>query len=77
MIISIGVGNLVSPDELNGMASLDKSGNPLVYQVGSYAMLTTVQDQLSQVACEADVGRYGTLLFGAQLILLHESCIAT
>lgn len=52
LIISIGVGDKISKDELNGMASSGGDGQPLVFQVGSYAMLKQIQDSLARVACD-------------------------
>jgi len=51
LVVSIGVGNLTSQAELEGMASVGKSGKPIVFQVGSYDMLDLVNQQLAYVSC--------------------------
>jgi collagen type VI alpha len=52
LLISIGVGDKVSKDELDGIASVGGDGKPLVFQVGSYDMLIQIQDTLARVACD-------------------------
>jgi collagen type VI alpha len=52
LMISIGVGDKVSKDELEGIASVGGDGKPLVFQVGSYDMLIQIQDTLARVACD-------------------------
>lgn len=53
-LISIGVGNLTSQAELEGIASAGKDGKPLVLTVGSYETLDLVNQQLALVACNKD-----------------------
>jgi len=50
-VISIGVGNLTSQAELEGMASAGADGKPIVFQVGSYEALDLVNTKLAFVAC--------------------------
>lgn len=52
LLISIGVGDKISKDELNGIASPGGDGKPLVFQVGNYDMLSQIQDALARVACD-------------------------
>jgi len=54
IVISIGVGNLTSQAELEGIASSGKDGKPIVLQVGSYDTLTLVNERLANVACGKD-----------------------
>jgi len=51
LVVSIGVGNLTSQAELEGMASTGKDGKPTVFTVGSYQALDLVKNQLVHVAC--------------------------
>lgn len=53
-VISIGVGNLTSQAELEGMASVGKDGKPIVLQVGSYETLDLVNTKLAYVACDKE-----------------------
>lgn len=50
-VVSLGVGDKISKEELEGMASIGINGKPLVYQVGSYDMLANIQETLARVAC--------------------------
>jgi len=52
LVVSIGVGNLTSQAELEGMASTGKDGKPIVFTVGSYQALDLVKNQLANVACD-------------------------
>jgi len=54
LVVSIGVGNLTSKAELEGMASVGKDGKPIVFQVGSYEALDLVNTQLANVACDKE-----------------------
>jgi uncharacterized protein YegL len=54
MVISLGVGNKTSQEELEGMASVGKDGQPLVYQVGGYDMLNLVKEKLAHVTCAVE-----------------------
>lgn len=53
-IVSLGVGNVTSKDELDAIASVGPNGTALTWQVGSYAVLQTVKDTLANVACQTD-----------------------
>lgn len=53
-VISIGVGNLTSQAELEGIASVGKDGKPIVLQVGSYEALDLVNTRLAYVACDKE-----------------------
>lgn len=55
-IIAIGVGDQVDPAELNGIASVDTNGTPIVYQVDNYDALYTIEQEISSVACDIPVG---------------------
>lgn len=54
IVISIGVGNLTSQAELEGIASPGKDGKPIVFQVGSYEALDLVNTRLANVACDKE-----------------------
>lgn len=55
-IVVIGVGDLIEQEELDGMASLNVNGTPIVYQVDNYDALSTIQKEISSVACDIPVG---------------------
>lgn len=55
-IIVIGVGDEIDPEELDGIASLNVNGTPIVYQVDNYDALYTIQREISSVACDIPVG---------------------
>jgi von Willebrand factor type A domain len=65
VMIAIGVGVLVSKDELEGIASIGKDGKPIVYQVGGYELLSLVQERLASVDCEMVDGKYAKYNFSA------------
>jgi len=54
IVISIGVGNLTSQAELEGIASVGKDGKPIVLNVNSYEALDLVNTRLANVACDTE-----------------------
>lgn len=54
-IVAIGVGSETDPAELNAIASTSLNGTPIVYNVSNYAVLNTLQDVITQVACDPPV----------------------
>jgi len=54
LLVSVGVGNLTSQSELEGIASAGKDGKPIVLKVDSYEALDLVKTQLANVACDTD-----------------------
>ena len=58
-IIAIGVGNATALKELENIASTTAENKSLVYQVGDYKALKTLNSVVAHVACQGD---YKTLL---------------
>jgi len=54
IVVSIGVGNLTSQAELEGIASPGKDGKPIVLQVKAYDALDLVNTRLANVACDKE-----------------------
>ncbi|XP_052797297.1 collagen alpha-4(VI) chain-like [Mya arenaria] len=50
-LIAIGIGNETDSDELEGLASTDNMNKSLVYQVGDFEALKTLEKVVATVAC--------------------------
>ena len=55
-VIAIGIGNATDMKELTNIASRTVGNKSLVYQVGDYEALQTLDSVVAHVACEGNYG---------------------